>query len=42
MSNAPVVLIEVVLVFGSVLAWCLWELHSMKKDTERKKRPRGE
>jgi hypothetical protein len=37
-SNAPVVIIEVVLVFGSALAWGLWELHSMKKDTEEKKR----
>lgn len=38
MGNAPIVLIEVVLVFGSALAWGLWELRSMKEDTEKKRR----
>jgi hypothetical protein len=32
LSNLPIVLIEVVLVFGGVLAFGIWQLRSLKKD----------
>ncbi|MBK6689071.1 MAG: hypothetical protein IPG45_31680 [Deltaproteobacteria bacterium] len=31
MNNLPVILIEVVLIFGSVLAFSIWQLRSIKK-----------
>ena len=42
MGNLPVVVIEVVLVFGSVLAWGLWELHQLRQDDRRKRPARPE
>jgi hypothetical protein len=31
MSNFPVILIEVILVFGGVLAFGIWQLRALKK-----------
>lgn len=31
MNNLPIILIEVVLIFGSVLAFSIWQLRSIKK-----------
>ncbi len=36
MSNLPIILIEVVLVFGGALAFGIWQLRSL----ERSKKPR--
>lgn len=35
MSNLPIILIEVVLIFGSVLAFGIWQLRSLKRDEKR-------
>ncbi len=35
MDNLPIVLIEVVLVFGGVLAFGWWQLRSVKRDQRR-------
>jgi hypothetical protein len=35
LSNLPIVLIEVVLVFGGVLAFGIWQLRSLKSDGKR-------
>lgn len=35
MSWSPLILIELVLVFGSVLAWGGWELWVLKRDNAR-------
>ena len=34
-SNLPIILIEVVLVFGGVLLFGWWQLRSVKRDRER-------
>lgn len=31
MNNLPIILIEVVLIFGSVLAFSIWQLRSIRK-----------
>lgn len=38
MSWSPIILIEVVLVFGSVLAWGLWELRSLRIEREKREK----
>lgn len=35
MSPAPVVLIEVLLVFGTALAWGLYQLYQLRRDRRR-------
>ena len=35
MANLPIVLIEVVLVFGGVLAFGWWQLRSVKRDQRK-------
>lgn len=35
MSNAPVILIEVLLVFGTTLAWGLYQLYQLRRDRRR-------
>ena len=37
-QNLPVILIEVVLIFGSVLAFGWWQLRDLKKERERTER----
>ncbi len=39
MSNLPIILIEVVLIFGGVLAFGIWQLRSLKKDGRRQAPP---
>lgn len=39
MSNLPIILIEVVLIFGGVLAFGIWQLRSLKKDTKPASKP---
>ena len=34
MSNLPIILIEVVLIFGGVLAFGIWQLRSLKRDSK--------
>ncbi len=41
-SNLPVILIEVVLIFGGVLAFGWWQLRSVKRDQEQSARERAE
>jgi predicted negative regulator of RcsB-dependent stress response len=41
-QNLPVILIEVVLIFGGVLAFGWWQLRSLKKDREQTARERAE
>lgn len=41
-SNWPIVLIEVVLVFGGTLAFGWWQLRSVKRDQEQTRRERAE
>ncbi|WP_425260229.1 hypothetical protein ACPOLB_05065 [Rubrivivax sp. RP6-9] len=41
-SNWPIVLIEVVLIFGGTLAFGWWQLRSVKRDQERTRRERAE
>jgi predicted negative regulator of RcsB-dependent stress response len=41
-QNLPVILIEVVLVFGGVLAFGWWQLRDLTKERERAKRSRRE
>jgi hypothetical protein len=41
-QNLPVILIEVVLVFGGVLAFGWWQLRDLTKERERAKRARRE
>jgi hypothetical protein len=38
LSNLPVILIEVVLVFGGVLAFGIWQLRALKKQMKPKDR----
>lgn len=38
MNNLPVILIEVVLIFGSVLAFSIWQLRSIKSRTRLRRR----
>ena len=41
MSNLPIILIEVVLIFGGALAFGIWQLRSLKKPSPRdRKRPK--
>ena len=40
--NLPVILIEVVLIFGGVLAFGWWQLRSVKRDQEQSARERAE
>jgi hypothetical protein len=35
LSNLPIILIEVVLIFGGVLAFGIWQLRSLKKDSKK-------
>jgi hypothetical protein len=35
LSNLPIILIEVVLIFGGVLAFGIWQLRSLKKDPKQ-------
>ena len=37
-QNLPVILIEVVLIFGGVLAFGWWQLRDLKKEAERTRR----
>ena len=39
--NLPIVLIEIVLVFGGVLAFGWWQLRSIEKDREAARRKRA-
>ena len=39
-QNLPVILIEVVLIFGGVLAFGWWQLRDLKKERERTERTR--
>lgn len=39
-ANLPLILIEVVLIFGGVLAFGWWQLWSLKKDREQTARER--
>jgi predicted negative regulator of RcsB-dependent stress response len=41
-QNLPVILIEVVLIFGGVLAFGWWQLRDLKKERERTERTRRE
>lgn len=41
-SNWPVLLIELVLVFGGTLAFGWWQLRSVKQDQEKARRAREE
>ena len=41
-QNLPVILIEVVLIFGSVLAFGWWQLRDLKKAREESERARRE
>lgn len=34
----PIILIEVVLVFGGVLLFALWQLHDLRKEREKRKK----
>lgn len=34
-SWSPIILIELILVFGSVLGWGLWELRTLRREKER-------
>jgi predicted negative regulator of RcsB-dependent stress response len=40
-SNLPVILIEVVLIFGGVLAFGWWQLRDLKKEREHSARERA-
>jgi hypothetical protein len=44
LSNLPIILIEVVLIFGGVLAFGIWQLRSLKQgsknDENEQKRPK--
>ena len=43
MSNLPIILIEVVLIFGGVLAFGIWQLRSLKKSPRQDRNgPDGE
>jgi hypothetical protein len=35
LSNLPIILIEVVLIFGGVLAFGIWQLRSLKTSKKR-------
>ena len=41
-QNLPVILIEVVLIFGGVLAFGWWQLRDLKKEREKTERARRE
>lgn len=41
-SNLPIILIEVVLVFGGVLLFGWWQLRSVKRDRERTRAAKAE
>ena len=41
-QNLPVILIEVVLIFGGVLAFGWWQLRDLEKERERSERTRSE
>ena len=41
-QNLPVILIEVVLIFGGVLAFGWWQLRDLKKAREQSERVRSE
>lgn len=41
-QDLPVILIEVVLIFGGVLAFGWWQLRDLKKERERTARARRE
>lgn len=41
-QNLPVILIEVVLIFGAVLAFGWWQLRDLKKAREQTERERRE
>ena len=41
-GNLPIVLIEVVLIFGSVLAFAWWQLHEIKVDQRKAAAQRAE
>jgi predicted negative regulator of RcsB-dependent stress response len=38
-QNLPVILIEVMLIFGGVLAFGWWQLRDLKKAREQRERP---
>ena len=40
-QNLPVILIEVVLIFGGVLAFGWWQLRDLKKEQEKTARERS-
>jgi hypothetical protein len=42
MNNLPIILIEVVLVFGGVLAFGWWQLRSVKRDRQKSQGQRKE
>jgi predicted negative regulator of RcsB-dependent stress response len=39
-QNLPIILIEVVLIFGGVLAFGWWQLRDLKQERERSERAR--
>ncbi len=41
-QNLPVILIEVVLIFGGVLAFGWWQLRDLKREREKTERARRE
>jgi predicted negative regulator of RcsB-dependent stress response len=41
-QNLPVILIEVVLIFGGVLAFGWWQLRDLKKERERREQAQRE
>jgi hypothetical protein len=41
-QNLPVILIEVALIFGGVLAFGWWQLRDLKKERERRERAQRE
>jgi predicted negative regulator of RcsB-dependent stress response len=41
-QNLPVILIEVVLIFGGVLAFGWWQLRDLKTERERRERAQRE
>lgn len=41
MSDLPILLIELVLVFGGVLALAVWQLRDLRREREARKRALG-
>jgi hypothetical protein len=41
LSNLPIILIEVVLIFGGVLAFGIWQLRSLKQGSKKDEKKTG-